>query len=847
MIISLLLLCLAVSLGFAANYGKITGKVTNAANGEPIVGANITLADTYLGAATNQKGQYVILQVPPGRYTVKATMIGYTPVQIRDVEVYAGRIAYADFEMESEVLDMAEVIVEAERPVIERDLTATTRNVSTEDIEAMPTTTVNDVIQTQPGVIRSGGLHFRGGRSGEVTYMVDGVPLVNPLFSDINSSQMINKSVISDLQVISGTYSAEYGNAMSGVINITTQEGGDRLRARLDMKSSRLGLEGSSVDYNRNILRANLSGPLLRNRTRFFLSGNYDARDNYLPWGYRKEGNIFAKLTDRHIDNIKLSMVLNLSRGVHKNYSHSYKYIPKQAWYEPRDRSNMYRLSLSHTLAANLFYTMILYHTYYHYDSGDYDYHDLTPAYSLDENNEFYTFNYVGSYSRDDQHTTGIKGDLVWQINDNNEVKAGFLGKYHVIDRFYISSPYYDDHILDDYVKRPREAALYVQDKINFSTIILSAGLRYDLMDPNAKYWQNPYDVDDVSDSLAEQRLKSAEIHSQISPRLGISYPVTDKTVFHFGYGHYFQRPEYQFIYKGLITYDKDTAQVQPPAHGKPKLYDVDNDGDIDYKDNMIMNLLGGNGRFGDPNLQPKKTISYEFGVSQQLFEDYVLDVTVYSKQITDLLGARTYFAGDQPEYWETFSLHVNDDFAYNNGFEIQFRKRRGQYATGELNYTYAVAEGSSSGPLERVGSELENRQTLKFFPLDFDQRHTLNGRLTLRYQDLKATLLGQWGSGLPYTKEMRAATDPYEINNGRMPPTWTLDLKVDYAFNFGRVQLIPYLEIYNLTDRRNVVWVYARTGKPGDSNSGKTKEWDRNPENWGRPRIIYLGLNVTL
>lgn len=153
-------------------------------------------------------------------------------------------------------------------------------------------------------------MHFRGGRTGEVTYFIDGVPLKDPLFSDISSSEVINREAIAEMQVISGTYSAEYGNSMSGIINITTKEGGSRIRGELNVKSSGVGLEQASTDYNRNVIRATLSGPLIFKETNFFLSGNLDDRDNYLPWDCRKDQNIFAKITDHHFENLRITLII---------------------------------------------------------------------------------------------------------------------------------------------------------------------------------------------------------------------------------------------------------------------------------------------------------------------------------------------------------------------------------------------------------------------------------------------------------------------------------------------------------------------------------------------------------
>jgi outer membrane receptor protein involved in Fe transport len=263
------------------------------------------------------------------------------------------------------------------------------------------------------------------------------------------------------------------------------------------------------------------------------------------------------------------------------------------------------------------------------------------------------------------------------------------------------------------------------------------------------------------------------------------------------------------------------------------------------------MNLISGNGRFGNPDLKPEKTVAYEFGLSHQLLDEYLINVSVYSKKITDLTGVRTFFAGDSSltgeSYFETFTLHINEDFAYNNGIELQLRKLRGDYWYGELNYTYSVAEGSSSRPLERVGSEEANRQSLKFFPLRFDQRHAVNASLTVYEPELKvrASLLFQYGSGLPYTKGIRGATEEYEVNNARLPANWTLDLKMDMRFEIDRYTFIPYLEVYNITNRENVLYVDPFTGKP-DYIEGRTKEWADNPANYGAPRLIYLGVRFS-
>jgi len=822
----LLIACVAAHAG---NFGKISGVVTDAQTGEVLPGANVYIEELKQGAATDIEGYFVILQVPPGTYDLQVDYVGYVSKTIADVRVRSNRISVVDIQLSSGVLESEAVTVVAERPLVEKDISATTRSLSSEEMELVPANSVNEVLAIQPGVVNSGGLHFRGGRSGEVVYYVDGVPMVNPLFSEINSTEIINKDIISEMQVISGTYSAEYGNAMSGIINITSKEGRGEFGFDVDVRSTAVGFEEASTDYNRTIVRSNFSGSLFDPDLGFFVSGSFDDRDTYLPWGYNTQYNVFGKITSRHMNNIKLSVSGNISDRQRKSYRHSFKYIEEQYFPEPRTNSRMVNFSMTHTLSDNMYYTATAYANLFHYDSGEYGPDDLTPAYTLDNNKEFYTSATVSSFEETDQLTFGIKADGLWQANNYNEIKAGVEIRQHYLDEYLIVSPYYDDHTLDDYGVEPYEFSAYIQDKINFSNILLSAGLRFDLTNPNTDFWESPYDAFQNN----TENFKSAETHTQLSPRLGISYPVSEKTVFHFGYGHYFQRPEYQFIYKALS--------------------------DNNYDQNIVMNLRAGSGRFGNPNLKPEKTVAYEFGLSHQFMEDYLVNVSVYSKKITNLTGARTFFAGDVSRdgvpYWETWTALVNEDFAYNNGLELQIKKSRGKNLFGELSYTYSVAEGSSSGPLERVGSEEANRQSLKFFPLDFDQRHTINGYLSYRFlenegpkvggfallENIRTTLLFQYGSGLPYTKGTRSIVEPYEVNNRRLPEYWTIDLKLDRKFKMDAFDLTGYLEVFNLTDRENVLYVDPFTGQP-DYIEGRTRDWANNPLNYGSPRLIYLG-----
>ncbi len=179
---------------------------------------------TQLGAATNIDGYYMILNVPPSTYSIKFMSMGYTPKRIDGVRVSVGLTAKINMTLDQSVIEMGEVVVAASRPVIEVDRTNTAAYMSTDEISELPVTEVDQIIQLQAGVTQdaNGELHFRGGRSGEVAYLVDGVPVTNRF--DGGSSIEIENEVIQELQVISGTFNAEYGQAQSGIINVISKK-----------------------------------------------------------------------------------------------------------------------------------------------------------------------------------------------------------------------------------------------------------------------------------------------------------------------------------------------------------------------------------------------------------------------------------------------------------------------------------------------------------------------------------------------------------------------------------------------------------------------------------------------
>ncbi len=260
-----------------AQDGKLRGKVTDKESGDPLIGANITIDGTSLGAAADLNGDYVVLGVPAGVYTVRVSYIGYQPVALSNVRVSAGLTTTQDFKLSSSAIEVGSLEVVAERPLIQRNTTNTVRLTTTEDIENLPIRGLQNLVALNAGVIQQNGtLYIRGGRMNEVAYFVDGVTATNPLFNTENVS--VVQEGIEEIQLQSGGMTAEFGGANSAVVRTTMKTGGSSFKATLDFRTDDFAKPGKeflgTTSRGDRILVATLGGPL-GSKLRYFATGQH--------------------------------------------------------------------------------------------------------------------------------------------------------------------------------------------------------------------------------------------------------------------------------------------------------------------------------------------------------------------------------------------------------------------------------------------------------------------------------------------------------------------------------------------------------------------------------------------
>ncbi|HGY57111.1 MAG TPA: TonB-dependent receptor [Caldithrix abyssi] len=899
---------------YAQNSGKIAGVITDATTGEPLIGANVVLEGTNLGAATDVDGSYIILRVPPGSYTVSVLYIGYRKVVLQDVKVMTDLTTRLDVQMKPEAYEGEEIVVVAEAPVIRKDLTSVEARMQAEEIKRLPLQELGDVLNMQAGVIRDagGGIHIRGGRSTEVSYMVNGISITDD-FTRSQAFQVENESV-QELQVISGTFNAEYGNAMSGVINIVTKTGGSEWQGNLDVwtgdyVSNRTGLFWNIDKVNPGDiynLQGSFSGPIIPNKLNVFFTGRRYYNDG---WLYGK--NVYLPQGRMQPVNGDTVAVRGDSSAVPMNYTDRYSAQGSLEWQiipvlklridalgsreKRRYYDHFFRLNpLGDRGDEELGYSVIGKFTH---QLGKLTFQELTYAYKYNEiNSRLYEDPYDPRYTHPDSLNTGsfqfakagtdlgrynrytrssiFKWDLTSQVTNRHQIKGGV--------EYQADEIYYDDLTLvpatdangqqiepflpeirdistpvhTRATRNPYKFAAYIQDKIEYESLIVNVGLRFDLFNPNGKIPYDPEDpnvynpfkdihkykdingdgVIDESEKTEDNKYTLAERESfwynetkpktQLSPRLGIAFPITESGVIHFSYGIFQQTPDYRLLYVG---------------------------------DQLKVTSAGGTqGPYGNPDLDPQITTQYELGLQQQFTDNLAIDVTGFYKDIRDWITTAaptpTILAG------VSYVRYTNRDFANVRGLTLALKRRYADHFSFSIDYTFQIVEGTNSSPEQEFFSQIGGAEPTRVLtPLDWDQRHTVNATFYVGGESWGTSFISRYNTGQPYTPELVTGTRTGQSilsglpkNSRNKPSIFNVDISAYKNFQLtDKIGIQVFLRVYNLFDADNPVNVFGDTGEAGftfrrDRTPQADPGWFDIPSFYSEPRRIQIGTKIS-
>ncbi len=900
LIVFLILSCLFSVQGFSQSKGELRGKITDKKSGEALPGVNVLVKGTYYGAATDLDGKFTILKMNPGVYTIEISMIGYKQVQNTGVKINPAETTTLNFKLEETVLALGqEVVVVGEQPLFNIEETASKRILSSRDIEVEAVENIKDIIANQVGVTKSDDeIHIRGGRSYENAYLVDGISVQDPL-SGTGFGLELNTDAIEQIEVITGGFNAEYGQAMSGIVNVKTKEGAQNYSGSISYKRDHFGsynpgafLVGTFSDKNRHsfnsdIFEVSLSGPepltqkilpalgikmpgkLTFFSTLFMLTSNTYLKHTanqlfsssfhgtkFAPKQQNSWSGLFKLAykidpTKKLVVSGKQSVAINQNTQslqtnlefVEPGPGYPYLYQNNLDNFNTFTHTNkQLSLAWTQTLNAKSFYELKFSRFFSHLrsDVNGKDWPDMQ------EPQDIVTLPIQYFYNNDSTIVSVLPGDGFWDSGDgetwhdhyieeytakldftrhfgNNahEVKAGVETSFSELQMIDIFRPWFGGLGLnnDIYKVNPAYGSMYLQDQLRFKGLIANVGLRLDYWFPGKLVEDaiNNPELITITDQTREQFIKDTHslfgrrYRSRLSPRIGISHPISDNQMLFFSYGHFSKRPKPQFVYSKL--------------------------GENSAKSSFQ--------RFGNPNLNYETTVAYEFGLRHKFSEDDVLTVTAFYRDIFDYVTTVN-FRGTGRLSGRTFTTYLNLDYARSRGIEAEYRTRASRFISGSISGSYSIATGKSSSPddaflvaqgtlNERPITEdfliwdrpwqisavanfyLDKGQAPHFLGVKIPENWNLNIRLFAqagrRYTPQFFTGLflpngrPQYSSDLDFNGQ---ADDPF----GKVGQYWFwINLNFEKYFSIAGLRYTFMVEVENLLDRKNPQIINPVTG----------------------------------
>lgn len=919
--------------------GKIAGTVRDGASGEPLIGANVLIKGTTLGASTDLDGNYVILNVPPGIYLVTCSMIGYGQLTQSDVSASIDRTTELNFQLEEATIEMEEVVVVAQRAKIVKDQTSTAQTIESREIRAAPTEGLRGALDMQASFQKNekGVYSVRGSGNYEVGFQINGVTQMNSSTTapgsfgtdkaDNSWKYDVNPLGVQQVQLISGGFSAEYGNAQAGIVKVVTKEGGPRFTGEFQMEYrppgqyhygpylydqnnyewSRWGRLDYWMSQRRNIaeqLKLNtrypdlfgryyggtatgsdsaayesletaeitwahgvwvknhapgednpfgvydyreyaytrylvgFGGPLGRNPEvlKFFFSGEYRSKPTRLPTPERLQvyQNYILNVITQPMPSHKFKIM-----GMYQSYTGGiWSGSDDIRWsgiaFTPPGISTKYiidvdpvRTELTLTQSLNWVYTITntsfveatLSHQTERYELP----YKTLPSYNqqADRLDSLYDasgtvlkegswwdsqyfrgpFGFSTNYYQDSRtEHISLTADYTNQFTTAHLLKAGVRAFYwdmvnNGVNSSFQANTYVARSGFAEYYRAyPWSLSAYAQDKMEFASMVMNIGLRVeaynfqeevaaDLFDPLYPGTSGPGIVGDPT-------VRNSKTHSVVLPRLGISFPIGENTAFRLQYGHFASMP----VFSQGLSQRTESGWI---------------------------------GR-ANPDLGPKKTINYEFGVQQVIENDYRMDLALYYNDRIDQVGLQYYAAytgsRNRPAGFTTdntplyrYTTFANNVYGSSVGLELTFENVDVSRWKYRLSYNLSQTTEGRYGesilyPEDRRAFSQQTVTSEQISP--YDRTHNFRAFLAYNlepgggprifgvhpFDNMSVAITYTLQSGLPY-----AYITEYDVQdvvyNRRYPIENAIDLNLTKTLNIDRYRIFIGLRVMNLFD----------------------------------------------
>ena len=761
---------------FGGLTGSIQGTITNEETGAPVMFANVIIANTETGTATDEKGNYYLLNVPSGRYTLEFSCLGFQTKKVENVLVEIDRTARVNVKLQPTAIMMEPVVVTGQTPVVTKDMIGSTYIIRKSELANLPIDYFEKFISFQPAVANvDTALHVRGGRSTEVQYLIDGVSIIDPQTNE--PGIQLAKAVVDEVIFMPGGFDVEYGRAMSGVVNVITERPRAEFGGRVQAKTETVmpfyydfGYQDYQVVLHVPLVkkfRGVVSADLMR-------TDDWDPRLFVLPHKQRDDYSLYMKWSFQPGGKFNLDYSAALSRSQFDRYAPGKYRLYPYHWRSDLRQGDLNVLNASYLPDKRTLVNLALSRFHCHQtfgvrDSGDVGWFDN------------FTFRSYKTYRGDltgNQNPWGVHGtffytvfdyhqyrdktsdiykahlDLQRKLNPTVEIRAGAEYAYQTLSSLagFVSSDT-TDPLEDSWTYRPYEASMYAQTSIDLKGMYLKAGGRLDHLNMD---------------------MPSNDPGWYVSPRIGCTFLVTERMLFRFNIGRYIQPPLYDHVYG---YYNLLPLPMLPKNADKPPI--------------------------GNPDLKPENTMSYEIGFQGQVNPSLNAMFNAYYKDVTDLVGTR--YVGALPQ---DYFQYINVEYANVKGLEaiLEFKTPA---IDGKFSYTLSWAKGTSSYAQEAWYRYYHDYPDSHFIPptveynLDFDQRHRIFFQGTLKLpQQVAFIFLVYFGNGFPYTPP--GSEGKYtERNISLMPFRRDIDGLLTKRFAIGRYSAALSVEVINILDSR--------------------------------------------
>lgn len=788
-------LFLLVSFSALGQVASLWGKATDKRTKEELIGVNVVIKGTSLGASTDIDGNYTIKNIKPGQYNIEFSYIGYEKIMLTGIKLGPGENKILNVSLNASVVSFdEEVVIVGEKPLVDVEKGKSESNIKADVIDAAPQRQIQKILNTQPGIINSpAGVNIRGGRTYETGFYIDGVSAQDPL-AGTGFGVDLGSNAIDEVEITTGGTGVEYGNSTAGVINTRTKTGGNKTEMFFQHKRDNFSFNKNwNSVFNQQVSEFNISGPIpfTKNKIKYALSlkGNFTdeyyknpanqvtsslyPNSSFSPYQDNRWSGLLKlnyQLSDRdkfsftYLKSLTINQDVNMLRimGNDASFNPGYQFLFAQQMDNANTfthDTNLETLLWTHSSGKRLAFKTQLSRLFVHL-RADANGRDWRPK------------NIDGEFD-----PASIITFPVTYFNPGDSIvftlpESGFYNNGGI-------APLWHDHFVEEYTLNSSGSLL---SKNTFNRLFFGAEVKYqdlqwiDISRPwigapiqlnNGQYSQS-FRLGELSDVWHVKPIRASFFVSDkikykgLIAECGLRYELWAPGKF---VDEAINNPKAPIRDEIRTDYLKSTVPILGRRFKMrllPKL-----SASFPIQENQVLYFNYGHStilphpsfvyagldpfytdrstlsRLGNPNLNPEVDISYEIGLKTQITNNDALSVAAYLKDKYDFITSATLFVPDVNGRDVARTVRINSDYARIRGLEVSYIKRAGKWFFGQISAAYSVATGQSASANESLKELLASgaREDTKEFYLPWDRPFDIKCNTTFTKDDGKPFL----------------------------------------------------------------------------------------------------------